>query len=139
MNYKPEIAYLIQNVLPLLTEQFDFPRQEDERALKIDEIPIQMGSGTKKPDIVYYHNGIPVLLLEAKRPDKNLDKTLLQAMSYAKLFPVAKYSKDNIKPKIIIEMRKNAVSSSLLPPKVRMIFLRATSLRYIRFNFKAGL
>lgn len=102
MNNKPEIAYLIQNILPLLTEQFDFPRQENESAVKIDEIPIQMGSGPKKPDVVYYHQGLPVALLEAKRPEKNLEKTLEQAMSYARLFPVDKYSNGLVKPKIII-------------------------------------
>ncbi len=102
MNNRPEISYLVQNVLPLLTEQFDFPRQESEQAVKIDEIPIPMASGVKKPDVVYYHDDLPVLLLEAKRQDKSELAALNQAMDYATRYPVTKYSNGVVKPKLII-------------------------------------
>ena len=48
-NKRPEIAYVIQNVLPLFASQFDFPLPEDEVNTKIDEIPVRIASGVKKP------------------------------------------------------------------------------------------
>lgn len=96
---KPEIAYLIQNVLPLLNSQYDFPSPEDEEHVKIDEIPVQMGGGPKKPDVVYYWNDVPVFLVEAKREGKSEEKAILQALSYIKCYPVEKFSKDGIRPR----------------------------------------
>ncbi len=98
-NQKPEIAYLIQNILPLLTAQFGFPAPEDEDRVKIDEIPVRIGSGVKKPDAVYYWNGAAIFLVEAKRQGKSEDDAVDQALSYIRNFPVARYSKDGIGPK----------------------------------------
>ena len=98
-NQKPEIAYLVQNILPLLTAQFGFPAPEDEERVKIDEIPVRIGSGVKKPDAVYYWNGAPVFLVEAKRDGKSEDDALDQALSYIRNFPVTRYSKEGIRPR----------------------------------------
>ena len=70
-NKRPEIAYVIQNILPLFASQFDFPLPEDEQNTKIDEIPIRIASGVKKPDVVYYHDGFPVFLIEAKKEGRS--------------------------------------------------------------------
>ena len=96
---KPEIAYLIQNVLPILTSQYDFPSSEDEDKIKIDEIPVKMGSSIKKPDVVYYWNDYPVFLVEAKKPNKSIEDAVDQALSYIRNFPVDKFSKDGIRPR----------------------------------------
>jgi len=96
---KPEIAYLIQNVLPVLASQYDFPLPEDEENTKIDEIPVKMGSGTKKPDVVYYWNRYPVFLVESKKPNQSLENAIDQALSYIKNYPINKFSKDGVRPR----------------------------------------
>lgn len=96
---KPEIAYLVQDILPLFAAQFGFPVPEDEERVKIDEIPVRIGSGVKKPDAVYYWNGAPVFLVEAKKEGKSVDDAKDQALSYIRNFPVERYSKDGIRPR----------------------------------------
>lgn len=98
-NQRPEIAYLVQNILPLFASQFDYPLPEDEENTKIDEIPINVGSGIDKPDVVYFCEDVPVFLIEAKRPDKSLEKTIKQALSYIRNYPVDTYSKGSIRPR----------------------------------------
>ena len=98
-NKRPEIAYVIQNVLPLFASQFDFPLPEDEINTKIDEIPIRIASGVKKPDVVYYHDGFPVFLIESKKEGKSEKDAVEQALSYIRNYPVDEYSKNSIKPR----------------------------------------
>lgn len=98
-HQRPEIAYLVQNILPLFTSQFDFPMPEDEKNTKIEEIPIRIASGVKKPDVVYYQNGIPVFLIEAKKEGKPEKDAVDQALSYIRDYPVEKFSKNGIKPR----------------------------------------
>ena len=98
-NQRPEIAYLIQNVLPLFASQFSFPLPEDEKNTKIDEIPVRIASGVKKPDIVYYWEGIPIFLVESKKEGKSEKDATEQALSYIRNYPVDKYSKDGIRPR----------------------------------------
>lgn len=96
---RPEIAYLIQNILPLFASSYGYPLSEDEVSTRIDEIPIRIGSSVKKPDVVYYHNGIPVFIIEAKKEGKSKDDAVDQALSYIKNFPTEKYSIDGIRPR----------------------------------------
>lgn len=98
-NSRPEIAYLVQNILPFFASQLNFPLPEDEQNTKIDQIPIRIGSGIKKPDIVYYCEGIPVFLIEAKKPGKSESDAVDQALSYIRDYPVEHFSKDGIKPR----------------------------------------
>lgn len=98
-NKRPEIAYVIQNVLPLFASQFDFPLPEDEINTKIDEIPVRIASGVKKPDVVYYHDGFPVFLIEAKKEGRSEKDAVEQALSYIRNYPVGDYSKNSIKPR----------------------------------------
>jgi len=98
-NQRPEIAYIIQNILPLFASQFDFPLPEDEKNTKIDEIPIRIASSVKKPDVVYYQDGIPVFLIEAKKEGKSETDAVDQALSYIRNYPVDKFSKSSIKPR----------------------------------------
>ena len=98
-NKRPEIAYVIQNVLPLFASQFDFPLPEDEINTKIDEVPVRIASGVKKPDVVYYHDGVPVFLIEAKKEGRSEKDAVEQALSYIRNYPVDEYSKNSIKPR----------------------------------------
>lgn len=98
-NQRSEISYLIQNILPLFSSQLGFPSPEDEENIKIDQIPIRIASGVKKPDIIYYWEGIPVFLIEAKRDNKSEEDAKDQALSYIRNYPTDKYSKDGIRPR----------------------------------------
>ncbi|MFA5769908.1 MAG: N-6 DNA methylase [Patescibacteria group bacterium] len=95
---KSEIEYVIQNILPLFSSQYDFPISDDSN-VKIESIPITMGSGIKKPDVIYYHDGIPVFLIEAKKENESEKDAVEQALSYIRNFPTQKYSKNNIRPR----------------------------------------
>ena len=99
MSSRPEIAYLVQNILPLFAAAYGFPLSEDETNTRIDEIPIRIGSSIKKPDVVYFHQGVPVFIIEAKKEGKSKDDAIDQALSYIKNFPTEKYSKDGIRPR----------------------------------------
>lgn len=99
-NYqRPEIAFLVQNILPLFASQFDFPLPEDEQNTKIDEIPVRIASSVKKPDVVYYQDGIPVFLIEAKKEGKSEEDAVEQALSYIRNYPIEQYSKNSIRPR----------------------------------------
>lgn len=97
-NQKQEIEYVIQDVLPMFASQLGYPLPEDEKNTKIQSIPIRIGSGIKRSDVVYYHDGIPVFLIEAKR-DGSLESAISQALSYIRNYPVDKYSRGGIKPR----------------------------------------
>ncbi|MCL5772675.1 MAG: N-6 DNA methylase [Actinobacteria bacterium] len=96
---RSEISYLIQNILPLFSSQLGFPLPEDEENIKIDQIPVRIASGVKKPDVVYYWEGIPVFLIEAKRDNKSEEDAIDQALSYIKNYPIDEYSRDSIRPR----------------------------------------
>lgn len=97
-NQKQEIEYVIQDVLPIFASQLGYPLPEDEKNTKIQSIPIRIGSGINKPDVVYYHDGVPIFLIEAKKSG-NLEEAVNQALSYIRNYPVKEYSKDGIKPR----------------------------------------
>lgn len=99
MSSRPEIAYLVQNILPLFASQFSFPLPEDEQNTKIDEIPIRIGSGIKKPDAVYFWEKIPIFLVEAKKEGESEEDAVDQALSYIRNFPVETYSGNGIRPR----------------------------------------
>ena len=98
-NQRSEIAYLVQNILPLFSSQLGFPLPEDEENTKIDQVPVRIASSVKKPDVVYYWEGVPVFLIEAKRDNKSEEDAKDQALSYIKNYPTSKYSKDGIRPR----------------------------------------
>ena len=97
-NKRSEISYLVQNILPLFTSQLGFPQPEDEQNTRINQIPVRIASSVKKPDIVYYWEGIPVFLIEAKKYGKSERDAIDQALSYIRNYPV-NYSKDGIRPR----------------------------------------
>lgn len=98
-NQRPEIAYLVQNILPLFASQYNFPLPEDEQNTKIDEIPVRIASSVKKPDVVYYQDGLPVFLIEAKKEGKSVDDAVDQALSYIRNYPVEAFSRNSVRPR----------------------------------------
>ncbi|GAH19549.1 unnamed protein product [marine sediment metagenome] len=100
-NKRSEISYLVQNILPLFTSQLGFPQPEDEQNTRINQIPVRIASSVKKPDIVYYWEGIPVFLIEAKKYGKSERDAIDQALSYIRNYPV-NYSKDGIRPRFLL-------------------------------------
>jgi len=100
---RPEISFLVQHVLPILSSQYDYPDPEDYEHVKIHEIPIRIGSSVTKPDVVYYWDGVPVLLIEAKKGGKSELDACTQGLSYIRNFPVHNraYSKDGRRPRFL--------------------------------------
>ena len=97
----PEISDLVQFILPVLASQYDYPQPDDQEHVKIQEIPVRMGSTIHHPDVVYYWDEVPVLLIEAKREGKTEKDAQDEALSYVRNFPTEKFSKDGIRPRYI--------------------------------------
>lgn len=99
---RPEISFLVQTILPILSSQYGFSQPDDYEHTKIQEIPVRMGGTIHKPDVVYYWDGVPVVLVEAKREDQSLKEAQGEALSYVKNFPTdERYSKDGRRPKYV--------------------------------------
>ncbi|MBU1767243.1 MAG: N-6 DNA methylase [Candidatus Omnitrophica bacterium] len=67
-------------------------------------MPIKVGSGTKKPDVVYYWDKVPLVLIEAKKEGQSEENAKEQALSYVRNFPTnnPNYSKDGRRPRFVI-------------------------------------
>jgi len=100
---RPEISFLVQHILPILSTHYNYPNPDDYEHIKIDEIPVRIGSSIKKPDVVYYWDGVPVLLVEAKKEGKSEKDAKDQALSYVRNFPVSDkhYSEDGRRSRFI--------------------------------------
>jgi predicted RNA methylase len=101
---RSEDSYIFNDILPFLASNYGYPIHDSER-VKIKEVPIFRPSGgiAGAIDIVYYHNGEPILLMEAKRDYKSHEIALKEALYYLKNFPTDKseYAPSEIPPKIL--------------------------------------
>ncbi|MDO8522391.1 MAG: N-6 DNA methylase [bacterium] len=99
-----ENSYIANEILPLLASGFGYPIHDSVR-VKINDVPIFRPSGGRAGtmDIVYYHNGEPVLLVEAKRKHKSHDAALQEALKYLLNFPVKReeFAPSGIPPKFL--------------------------------------
>jgi len=93
---RSEDSYIVNDIIPALAD-YGYPHAGNSDQLKIKDIRVRMGSTYKFPDVVYYHGGDPILLVEAKKSTG--DDALGQAFSYVKLFPSSEYSKSKVRPK----------------------------------------
>ncbi|MBM4402210.1 MAG: N-6 DNA methylase, partial [Candidatus Cloacimonetes bacterium] len=98
---RSEDSYIFHDIIPVFTH-YGYPQAGDHQNLKIKgDIKIRIGSRMLSPDVVYYASGIPLLLVEDKKPNQSEEEARGQAFSYLKNFPVERYSKDNIRPKYL--------------------------------------
>lgn len=89
MVKRSESSYIVHDIIPLLTK-LDYPGAGDHERVKINEVPIyrpSSGRNGSTMDIVYYHNGEPLLLVEAKREHRSHDAALGEAETYLRNFP----------------------------------------------------
>ena len=94
---RAEDSFLYVDILSAF-EDFGYPTR-DSRNIKIKgDIKIKMGSSYREPDVVFYSEGVPVLLVEAKREGKSKEDAEKQAKSYVRFFPIEEYSKDGRPP-----------------------------------------
>jgi hypothetical protein len=102
---RSENDYIFNDILPFLHSNYNFPIHDSTR-VKINSVPIFSPSGGRTAstiDIVYYQNGVPLLLVEAKTKHKTHESALKQALIYLKNFPYDKpeFSANGKKPKYI--------------------------------------
>jgi len=101
---RSESSYIINDILPFLASNFGYPIHDAER-VKINDVPIFRPSGGRAGsiDIVYYHNGEPVLLVEAKTKHRSHEAALKEALVYLKNFPIDKveFAPSGLPPKIL--------------------------------------
>lgn len=103
-NQQSENSYIANEILPLLAGGFGYPIHDSER-VRINDVPTFRASGGRagSMDIVYYHNGEPVLLIEAKREHKSHESALRQALDYLRNFPVERreFAPSGMPPKFL--------------------------------------
>jgi len=101
MTKRSEDSYIIHNIITAFAH-YGYPQAGDSENLKVKgDVPIRIGSKYYSPDLVYYASGVPLILVEDKRPKQSEEGAKEQAFSYLKSFPVEKYSRDNIRPKYL--------------------------------------
>lgn len=91
MPERSEPSYIVHNIIPLFAK-YGYPGAGDHERVRINEVPIYRPSGGRSGstmDIVYYHSGEPLLLVEAKSDQKSHDVALKEAQNYLRNFPVA--------------------------------------------------
>ena len=94
MPERSEASYIVHNIIPLLTK-YGYPAPGDpdgHNRVRINDVPVYRPSGGRSGstmDIVYYHAGEPILLVEAKSDQKSHETALREAQNYLRNFPVA--------------------------------------------------
>lgn len=95
---RSEDSYIFHDILPAFAD-YGYPTAGDSKNLKIKgDVKIKMGSTYKEPDVVYYAEEIPVLVVEAKKEKQSKTEAEAQVKSYILNFPIGKYSKDGRPP-----------------------------------------
>jgi len=96
---RSEDSYIYHDILPTF-EEYGYPGRGDTENLKIKgDIRIRIGSRSYTPDVVYYADGVPLLLVEAKKEGMTKKDAEDQAKSYIRNFPVDRYSRDGRPPR----------------------------------------
>jgi len=86
---RSEASYIVHDVLPLFA-RYGYPSAGDREHVKVNDVPVYRPSGGKSGstmDIVYYYNGEPLLLVEAKREKRSHEKALEESENYLRNFP----------------------------------------------------
>lgn len=105
MPERSESSYITHDIIPILAK-LGYPGAGDRERLKINDVPLFQPSGGRTGatmDIVYYHNGEPLLLVEAKKAHISHLKALGQAENYLRNFPLKdkRYAPSGRSPRFI--------------------------------------
>jgi len=90
MTDRSESSHVVHDVVPIF-ETLGYPGAGDHERVKINDVPVLRPSGGRSGasmDVVYYHDGEPLVIVEAKRENKNHKTALKQAQRYRKNFPI---------------------------------------------------
>jgi len=90
MINRSESSHVVHDVIPIF-EALGYPGAGDHERVKINDVPVLRPSGGRSGasmDVVYYHDGEPLVIVEAKRENKNHKTALKQAQRYRKNFPI---------------------------------------------------
>ncbi len=90
MPERSESSYIVHDIIPLFAK-YGYPGTGDHERVKINDVPIYRPSGGRSGstmDIVYYHDGEPLLLVEAKKKHHSHSKALQEAEDYLRNFPI---------------------------------------------------
>ena len=105
MSERSEASYIVHDVLPLFA-RYGYPSAGDREHVKVNDVPVYRPSGGRSGstmDIIYYYNGEPLLLVEAKREKRSHEKALEEAENYLRNFPIKdkKYAPSGRQPRYI--------------------------------------
>lgn len=105
MAGESEASYITHDIIPLFAK-YGYPSTGDRENVKVNDVPVYRPSGGRSGstmDIVYYYNGEPLLLVEAKREKRSHEKALEEAENYLRNFPVKdkKYALSGRQPRYI--------------------------------------
>lgn len=92
MPERSESSYVTHDIVPIFAK-LGYPGAGEHERAKINDVPLYRPSGGRSGstmDIVYYHNGEPLLLVEAKRKHKSHEQALDEAENYIRNFPKKK-------------------------------------------------
>ena len=105
MSERSEFSYIVHDIIPLFTK-YGYPGTGDHERVKINDVPIYRPSGGRSGstiDIVYYQDGEPLLIVEAKSKHKSHEQALKEAKKYIINFPTEdkKYAPSERRPRFI--------------------------------------
>ncbi len=105
MSERSEASYIVHDVIPLFA-RYGYPAAGDREHVKVNDVPVYRASGGRSGstmDIVYYHSGEPLLLVEAKREKRSHEKAREEAENYLRNFPVKdkRYAPSGRQPRYI--------------------------------------
>lgn len=104
-HQRSEYSYIANDILPLLHNLYGYPIHDAEK-VKINDVPIMRASGARSGaaiDLVYYHDGEPLIIVEAKRDTKSHEAALKEALNYLRNFPkeLKEFSESGKRPKFL--------------------------------------
>lgn len=84
-----ETEHIVHDVIPFF-EKLGYPGVGDRDRVRIHRVPTYRPSGGRsgEMDLVYYHCGEPILVVEAKRERRSHDAALDEAKNYLRNFPI---------------------------------------------------
>ena len=81
-SQRSEDSYIVHDIIPAFS-QYGYPHAGDTENLKIkSDVSIVVGRSRLEPDIIYFANKSPLLVVESKRKNGSEKKAVDQAIAY---------------------------------------------------------